>query len=133
MVIHFTRDSVCMGDDCFENSRDYTFDNNTSWDEIMPVIKKDHFIASVAGNNVVWVLINTEKTEILTYFTFIDKVIKCSNKLTLKDICGNSNSLHFKYYTSPQKRGEYILKVNNESEYNIWHDGWLEEYKLCKR
>ena len=30
MVIHFTRDSVCMGDDCFDNSRDFDFADGAS-------------------------------------------------------------------------------------------------------
>lgn len=53
------------------------------------------------------------------------------NKCRLDDICYENNQLYFKYYSLPQKRGEYILKVNDNSEYNIWHDGWLKEYELC--
>ena len=131
MIIHFTRDSVCMGDDCLDNSRNYIFDDDASWKEIMPIIKEKHFLASVSGNNVVWVLVNTQGIEVLSYFTLTGKVIHYMNKCRLDDICNGDNRLHFKYFSSPQKRGEYILKVNDNSTYNIWHDGWLEEYKLC--
>jgi hypothetical protein len=33
MKIHFTRNSVCIGDDCFDNSRYYEFDNQATWEE----------------------------------------------------------------------------------------------------
>jgi hypothetical protein len=45
-----------MGDDCFDNSREYEFYNQATWEDIMPVIKDNHFLASVSGNDVVWVL-----------------------------------------------------------------------------
>lgn len=40
MNIHFTRSSVCMGDDCFDNSKDFEFDDTASWEDIMPIIFK---------------------------------------------------------------------------------------------
>lgn len=117
--IHFTRDSVCMGDDCFDNSRDFEFNRTDPWDKIMPVILKNNFLASVSGNNVVWVLKNSEDEEILSYFTLQNKTIKCNTNMTIDEICNGNYTLHFKYYTSPEKRGEYIYKINGSSEYNI--------------
>lgn len=130
--IHFTRDSVCMGDDCFDNSRDFDFQKSDSWEEIMPVILKNHFLAQVSGNDVVWVLINAIGEEILSYFTHKNKIIKCNTDMSIEQICKGKYTLHFKYYSSPERRGEYIYKINSGNEYNMWHDGWLEEYKLCK-
>lgn len=130
--IHFTRDSVCMGDDCLDNSRNFQFNRTDSWDKIMPVILESNFLASVSGNNVVWVLKNSEDEEILSYFTLQDKIIKCNTDMTIDEICNGNYTLSFKYYTSPEKRGEYIYKFNGCSEYNIVHDGWEEEYRLCR-
>lgn len=130
--IHFTRDSVCMGDDCFDNSRDFEFKKTDSWKEIMPTILKNNFLASVFGNNVVWVLKNSEGEEILSYFTLQKKTIKCNMDMTIDEICNGKYTLHFNYYTSPQKTGGYIYKINGSSEYNIHHDGWEEEYSLCR-
>jgi hypothetical protein len=121
-----------MGDDCFDNSGDYAFDNQATWEEIMPVIKENYFLASVSGNDVVWVLQNSKKEEIIPYFTFKDIIIRCTTKTLLPEICDEVYELHFKYYSSPSKRGEYIENINDNSQYNMWHDGWIEEYNLCK-
>lgn len=64
MNIHFTRASVCMGDDCLDNSKDFEFDDTASWKDIMPIIFKEKFLPSLHGNNVVWVLENAESKEI---------------------------------------------------------------------
>ena len=132
MNIHFTRNSVCMGDDCFDNSRYYEFGDGATWEDIMPLIKEKHFLASVSGNDVVWVLQNFRKEEILSYFTLKDIVVHCTTKALLSEIYNGVYKLHFIYFSSPQKRGEYIEKINGNSQYNMWHEGWLEEYKLCK-
>ncbi|MDZ7548236.1 hypothetical protein GNF67_16035, partial [Clostridium perfringens] len=50
--------------------------------KIMPVIIKNHFLASVYGNNVVWVLKNSKSEEILSYFTLKNKIIKCNTYRT---------------------------------------------------
>ena len=133
MEIHFTRDSVCMGDDCFDNSRDYTFKDTDLQSEIMPRIKKEHFLASVNKNNVVWVLCNADGEEILSYLTLADKIICHTKKSTIKAICGKEKTLHFRYYSSPQKRAEHILKLNNGNAENIGRSDISEEYKLCNQ
>ena len=132
MKIHFTRESVCMGDDCFDNGRDYYFSDEATWEDIMPIIKEKRFLASVSGNDVVWVLKNYQKEEILSYFTLRNIVVHCTTKTLLSEICSGINELHFQYFSSPKKRGEYIEQINGSSQYNMWHDGWIEEYNLCK-
>lgn len=132
MRIHFTRQSVCMGDDCFDNSRDYEFEDGANWKDIMPVILENHFLASIHGNDVVWVMKNAKGKEILAYYTKKNKVIHCTDQKTLAEICGDTPELHFLYYSSRKARGDYIKKVNDNNMYMIWHDGWQEEYELCK-
>lgn len=131
MKICFTRDSVCMADDCFDNSRKYTIKDDANLDEIMPLIKENRFLASVSGNDVVWVLKNTKDEEILSYFTLEDKVIKRTEKESIQEICDGVNELHFKYYCSRRKRAEYIEKHHGNSPCDMWHDDWIEEYNLC--
>lgn len=120
-----------MGDDCLDNSRDYVFNADSQIDDIMPVIKENHFLASISGNNVVWVLINSKGEEILSYYTLKDTVIKCTSKSDLKDICAGKYELHFRYYTSLKKRREYISSLNQGSQYLMYRNGWFEEYKMC--
>jgi hypothetical protein len=102
-----------MGDDCFDNSRDYEFCDEAIWEDIMPLVKEKHFLASVSGNDVVWVLQNYKKEEILAYFTLRNIVIHCTTKILLSEICSGVYELHFKYFSSPQKRGEYISQRDN--------------------
>ncbi|MFQ8890899.1 MAG: hypothetical protein ACLR8H_00770 [Clostridium sp.] len=72
MKIHFTRDSVCMGDDCIENSRNYHFESNSNIKSIVSIIKENYFLVSVSGGDVVWVLIDPKNKEILPYSIKID-------------------------------------------------------------
>jgi len=131
-MLHFTRDSVCMGDDCFDNSRDFDFPEQATWSDIMPYIKQEHFLASVDGNDVVWVLENGTNDEVLSYFTFDDIIIKSTTKDSVKDICGEKNTLNFKYYSSPQKRGKFIYDLFHGNQYEMWHEGWIKEYEHCR-
>ncbi len=39
MVIHFTRGSVCMGDDAFDNSRDILFEDSARVCDIIRTLK----------------------------------------------------------------------------------------------
>lgn len=65
-------------------------------------------LASVSRNDVVWVLQNFRKEEILSYFTLKDIVVHCTTKALLSEICNGVYKLHFIYFSSPQKRGEYL-------------------------
>ena len=104
LKIVFTRDTVCMADDMEEYILEKEFDIKDAWDELMNKIKKEHFLGAVSGNDVVWVLCDKNKREILSFFTKRDIVIKCTTDNTLEEICKDDNHLHFKYYTSPLKR-----------------------------
>lgn len=130
-IIKFSRDSVCMADDMNDNRKEVEFDLNDSWERLLEKVKENHFLASVSGNNVVWVLNDYEGNEILSYFTSADTIIKCTTKMTIGEICKKSAELHFKYYTSPLKRGQYIFNLYKGDMYGMYHDGWIEEYKQC--
>lgn len=43
MIIHFTRGSVCMGDDVFDNSRDIEFATNAAVCDIILTLNANSF------------------------------------------------------------------------------------------
>lgn len=47
-------------------------------------------IDRVYGNNVVWVLKNSEGEEILSYFTLKNKIIKGNTYITINEICNGN-------------------------------------------
>lgn len=68
--IKVKRDSVCMGDDVFNNSRSYEVEEGLDLSSVMEMLINDHFFASVHGNDVVWSM-NLEVTsqELASYQT----------------------------------------------------------------
>ena len=104
MLIHVTRDSVCMGDDVFDNSRDIEFDDNASIESIIPVLYERSFFPSVSGNDVMWVVENVRKERVLEYYTKIEKTeFKVSVNKPLKEVCGEELMLHCVYYANYRK------------------------------
>lgn len=100
MTIYCTRDSVCMGDDVTDNSRDIGFANDATASDIIPVIKKNRFLASVSGNNVLWKCSSANNQHFLEYYTKSDKtVFHISENTPLSKICGDEMHLHFSYYS----------------------------------
>lgn len=132
MIIHFTRDSVCMGDDMMDNSRDYELSDDALWTDILKVVKEKHFLPHVSGNDVVWVLLNNNGNEIFALYVLKDVVVRISPKDTVKQICQDSNTLHFRYYISPKERGQWLLGLYKGDMYSMWRDGVMEEYKHCQ-
>lgn len=100
MTIYCTRDSVCMGDDVVDNSRDIGFANDASVSEIIPVIKENRFLPSVSGNDVLWKCSSRENQHFLEYYTKSGKtVFHIPENTPLSEICGDEMRLHFSYYS----------------------------------
>lgn len=99
--------------------------------DLFECLKKDNYLPSVSGNNVVWVLTNKHYSCIFSYFTKTDKVFMGLVEQYLKNICKDYKKLTFKYYSSPQKWKETIYRMYNNDEYTLWRDGWHEEVKYC--
>lgn len=131
MVIHMTRDSVCMGDDIMDNSRNYEMLDDAVWSDIWTLVKERHFLPNISGNNVVWLLMNNNGEEIFSYFTLNDALIKISSNNSAKQICGDSNTLHFRYYVSPVARGKQLFINHQGDMYSMWQCGAIEEYQYC--
>lgn len=104
MIIHITRDSVCMGDDTFDNSRDIEFDDNASVGSIIPVLNGRSFFPSISGNDVMWAVENSQKKRILEYYTKSDKTeYRISADMSLKNVCGDKLKLNCAYYANYRK------------------------------
>ena len=104
MIIHVTRDSVCMGDDTFDNSRDIEFDDNAPVGRIIPELNGRSFFPSVSGNDVMWAIENSRKKRILEYYTKLAGTeYKISADMLLKDVCGDKLMLHCVYYANYRK------------------------------
>ena len=100
MKIHVTRDSVCMGDDCFDNSRDIEFAENAAASDIIPVLNANSFFPHVSGNDVMWAVENAQKQRILEYYTKSGRQDhKIPKSTLLKEICGGKPTLHCVYYS----------------------------------
>ena len=101
MKIHVTRNSVCMGDDVFDNSRDIEFAVNAAVGDIIPALNANSFFPHVSGNDVMWALENACKERILEYYTKSGKqVYTIPKNALLKDVCGGKMTLHCVYYSS---------------------------------
>lgn len=99
MIIHFTRNSVCMGDDAFDNSRDIEFSDNAAVGDIIPALNANSFFPHVSGNDVMWAVENARNKRILEYYTKLGKTVYKVNKSTpLTDVCGGKPTLHCVYY-----------------------------------
>lgn len=132
MRIHFTRNSVCMGDDMSDNSRNYELSDDADLSDIWSLISEKNFLPHISGNNVVWLLVNNNGEEIFSYFTLKDTIVRITKKNSLGQICGDSATLHFRYYTSPAERGKELFQLYKGDVYSMWKDGVMEEYKLCE-
>ncbi|MDE7398596.1 MAG: hypothetical protein K2N06_03620, partial [Oscillospiraceae bacterium] len=101
MKIHVTRNSVCMGDDVFDNSRDIEFATNAAVGDIISELNSNSFFPHVSGNDVMWAVENARKERILEYYTKSEKTVFIIPKTALlKDICGGKMTLHCVYYSS---------------------------------
>lgn len=132
MLIHFTRDSVCMGDDMMDNSRDYEMPDDAIWSDILELIRDKSFLPHVSGNNVVWLLMNESGEEIFSYFVSREILCQITEMYSLRQICEDSNTLHFRYYTSPVERGEQLFRSYKGDLHSMWQDGVMGEYQHCE-
>lgn len=132
MLIHFTRDSVCMGDDMMDNSRNYELPDDAVWTDIWSLVREKSFLPHDTEINVVWLLMNNKGEEIFSYFAAREIMCKITIKNSLRQICGDSNILHFRYYTSPTERGEQLFRSYKGDKYSMWRDGVMGEYQRCE-
>ena len=126
MKIHFTRDSVAMADN--SEVADFSFPDDAEWDQIIPTIKNNYFLALVYSDNVVWVLHNEAGHEILAYYPMFKRAIRRTQLTKLSEICGGTEHLHFTYITSMGERRHQLELDRSASITPLW--GWNDEYHL---
>ena len=132
MEIIVERNSVSMGDDCFApHAITYSLNDDATYMDLFECIKNDKYLPSISGNDVVWVLANEHYSCIFSYFTKTAHLSKGLAEKLLKNICKDSNKLKFKYYCSPQRWKESILRMYGNDETIMSKDGWSEEIKYC--
>lgn len=132
MKVIMERSSVCMGDDCLApHARTYSLNDDATYLDLFECLKNDHYLPSISGNNVVWVLQNENYSCIFSYFTKTEKISMELPEKSLKYICQNSNKLKFEYYSSPKRWKEAINCKYNNDEYSILKQAWDEEIKYC--
>ena len=101
MTILLTRDSVCMGDDMVDNSREIGFADDASASDIIPVLKANRFLPSITGNDVLWKCSSAKNKFFLEYYTKSEQtVFHIPENTPLSKICGRELELHFSYFSS---------------------------------
>lgn len=132
LKIKVSRDSVCMGDDAFDNTKTFSFDNdNITYEDLFNEMKNNGYFPSLSGNNVVWVLTTEGCNCIFSYFTRTDKLSMGLSEKSIKKICQNSNKVHLKYYSSPERWKEKIEEMHNEGADSMYEDSWFDELRYC--
>ena len=135
MYIIINRDSVCMGDDVYDHRKIYRLDDSSTYEDLFHILTNDNYLPHVYGNNVVWVLKSDRYDCIFSYFTKTGKMSPGLSEKSLyklfNDKMDSVVSLVFDYYTTPLKWKEHILGMYKGDQYEVWHDGWIEEIKYC--
>lgn len=130
MEIKINRQSVSMSDDENDHIITYTVSESTKFSDIFKELIKQKYFPTVSGNNVVWTMFcgeedliswNTQKEKLCSRFIFSEPTIISMKRFALSNI-------HFRYYSSPIKRAEYIFRMFNGSKFHIWHEGFINEY-----
>ena len=111
------RDSVCMGDDCLDHRKKYKLSKEATYTDLFSLIKEDKYLPSISGNDVVWVLKNSEYPCIFSYITFDDKIVKNVEEESLYLICKNDKNLTFKYFCDKESWREYMDSLSGVSGY----------------
>lgn len=106
--ITVNRDSVCLGDDCLDHRKKYKISKDATYIDLFNLIKEDKYLPNISGNNVVWVLKNSEYPCIFSYLTFDDKLIKNIEEESLTLICKNDKNLTFEYFCNKERWKEYM-------------------------
>ena len=131
MKITVTRDSVCMGDDVFDHTKQFVLPEDASYEQLYNELMKQNYFPSISGNNVVWVLCNKKYDCIFSYYTY-DNIFHCG--LSEKDLCNiddGTHSFHLKYFSSPEKWKVCFSGWYDNNMKDLYYDGWEEEIKLC--
>ncbi len=133
MILKVNRDSVCMGDDVSDHAIEMTVGETEVFSKFIRRLIELSFFPFVSGNDVVWTLYcgGIDVCSYLTkrdciYTAFVHDEPSIIQFLSHRE----EKNVFFKYFISPEKRAEYIFKQNAGSHYHIWHEGYINEYRI---
>ncbi len=136
MLIKINRDSVCLGDDINDHSTTYLIDENTRFSDIFSDLIEQGYFPKVSQNNVVWTL-TCDNNDIVSWMTDDNQMLSCiplngglQSEAYLLNIQYfiNIKKIHFKYYSSPIKRAEYLFKKYEGNKMTMQYEGYIHEY-----
>lgn len=130
MEILINRQSVSMGDDVDDHIISYTVNELTKFSDVFTELIATKYFPNVFGNNVVWTMFWGEE-DLISWNTKEDKLysrfVECEPTIISMRVPVSCN-IHFRYYSSPIKRAEYIFRKFNGSKFQMWHEGFMNEY-----
>ncbi|MCD7840672.1 MAG: hypothetical protein LUG46_08620 [Erysipelotrichaceae bacterium] len=136
MFIKINRDSVCLGDDMNDHSTTYLIDEDTRFSDIFSNLIEQNFFPKVSQNNVVWTL-TCDNNDIVSWTTYDNQMHSCiplndglqseASPLNIQYFM-NIKEIHFKYYSSPLKRAEYLFKKYKGNKMLMQYEGYIHEY-----
>lgn len=131
MKITINRDSVCMGDDAYDRTKQFVLPDDAEYEDLYNELRKQSYFPYIHGNNVVWVLSNKEHECIFSYFTYDNSFSAGLNETLLSNIDDGSHRFHLRYFSSPERWKEYISNKNDSDMKTLYLDGWGAEIKHC--
>lgn len=109
MKITVCRDSVCMGDDVFDHTIQYSIPETATFLDVFRDLIRQGYFARVTGNNVVWTMVwNGE--DLMSWKT-ADNIL-FSHTAAEAPIAATQGqaAFRFRYFSSPESRALWIAK-----------------------
>ena len=133
MKITINRDSVCMADDMERHILSYPIRRSVKFTELFRALIQQGYFPHVSGNDVVWTLW-VKGADLLSWVTKEDRIYSRFDETEEPTVRkwlsrASAKEIYFRYYSSPQKRAQYLFQTFNGEKYHIWHDGFMEEYE----
>lgn len=130
LSIKVNRDSVCMGDDVEDHQISINLTENMTFEELFHELIKNKYLPQIHGNDIVWVL-TYKDNDLFTYVTKPNKIYSCfiDSAPRVATTVDPTFSIIFKYFSSQNKRAEYLFKKYEGKKFHIWHEGYMNEYK----
>lgn len=126
------RESVCIGDDVEDHRITMDVGDEMDFRQLLSRLRSIGYFPYVHGNDVVWVMVYGDDTELIAYqtkdgceyTTFLDAVPLIASWLDDKE-----GKFCFRYFSSREKRALDIFRRCGSNNFHIWHEGYLNEYR----
>ncbi len=134
MLIKINRDNIT--NDATNHTLTYSIDEDTRFSDIFSDLIEQNYFPKVSQNNVVWTL-TCDNNDIVSWTTYDNQMLPCiphnggvqsEGYLLSVQYLMNIEEIHFKYYSSPLKRAEYLFKKYKDNKIAMQYDGYTHEY-----